>query len=167
MKIDKTEKIAAGLNQSSRQTDKAPMPVSKMSAPILDEKADQMMPSEAMSNEDLAFIQTHGARAYAEKLQNKIVEEIRQKLIVLMGLAEVSESEIPELTRQTIEGLIAVEIQARLLASSEMEQDAANDNSTYLKAMLLTQGNYGFFDGEPLTTLSAFEKGVSKGAAGI
>lgn len=118
---------------------------------------------DALSKEDLQFIETHGARAYAEKLQNKIVEEIRQKLIVLMGLEGTPEAEIPPLTRQTIDGLIAVEIQTRMQASAEIEPSAANDNSTYLKAMVLSQGNYGFFGGEPITDISKLDPGVALG----
>ena len=120
--------------------------------------------ADSMYNEDLDYIRTHGARAYAELLQNKIVAEIRDKLLVLMELKDVPEAEIPLLQRQTIEGLIAVEIQARLEASLEMEANPANDNSTYLKTMLLTQGNYGFFDGQPIRTLGEFEKDFKKPA---
>ena len=165
MKIDKTGKIDDGLNQTSVRDDNTQVLSDQKLTPPSDKKADQIMNAETLSNEDLDFIQTHGARAYAEMLQDKIVAEIRNKLIVLMGLSETPESEIPELLRQTIEGLISVEIQTRMQASTEMDQDAANDNSTYLKTMLLTQGNYGFFDGQPITTLAEFEKGVSHGTA--
>ena len=167
MKIDKTDKIDDGSNQTSVRDDKTQVSASQKLVPTSDKKADQKMNADTLSHEDLDYIQTHGARAYAEMLQDKVVTEIRDKLIVLMGLSETPEAEIPELLRQTIEGLIAIEIQTRMQESTDVDQDAANDNSTYLKAMMLTQGNYGFFNGQPLTTLAEFEKGVAQGTVAL
>ncbi len=111
-----------------------------------------------LNEEDIAYIKAHGARAYAEELQKKIVEEIRHELLNLMGLTPESLSEVTPLQRQTIEGLIAVEIDARLSASLASDTTQTEGNSTYLKAMMLTQGNYGFFDEKPVTSIEDFNK---------
>lgn len=112
---------------------------------------------ESDAESTLAYIRKHGARAYAEELQNRIAEGIRQKILNLMELSEVSLSEMSLLQRQTIEGLIAVEMKTRLEACSATANESANDNSIYLKALMLTQGNYGFFNGQAAHTLSEFK----------
>lgn len=164
MKIDKAEKIGVASTQSTRKQAKASAAASPAASQTADDMSAGILVADSMNSEDLDYIRAHGARAYAELLQNKIVGEIRDKLLVLMGLKNIPESELPLLQRQTIEGLIAVEIQARLEASLEMEANPANDNSTYLKTMLLTQGNYGFFNGQPVRTLGEFEKDFKKPA---
>lgn len=111
-----------------------------------------------LNDEDLTFIHTHGTRKYAEELQKKIVDEIRQELMNLMGLTNESLADISELQRQTIEGLIAVEIDARLNASLAADEEESGANSAYLNAMILSQGNYGTFDEQPITSLDDFKK---------
>ncbi|NQW02193.1 MAG: hypothetical protein HQ483_20995 [Rhodospirillales bacterium] len=161
MKIDNAEKVDVASNQSSLQTPASPVLATAALIDGAGQKATSKVAIEAMNSEDMDYIRTHGARAYAELLQNKIVQEIRNKLLVLMNLSDTPEEEIPLLQRQTIEGLIAVEIHTRLQASHDIEANSVSDNSTYLKTMLLTQGNYGFFKGLPITSLDEFESGVS------
>jgi len=118
----------------------------------------------ALDKKDLDYIRTHGARKYAEELQKKIVDEIRQELLNLMGSTQESLSEISELQRQTLEGLIAVEIDARLNASFAADLDQTEKNGPYLKAMILSQGNYGVFDEKPVISLEDFKKQASLNA---
>ncbi len=171
MNIEKTEQMETAYTQApfhSKEPSNTATPKTSAYGPrlsnlkALDQKRQVSIPETPVQEQDsesaLAFIRKHGARAYAEELQNRVAEGIRQKILQLMDLSEVSLSEMSLLQRQTIEGLIAVEMQARLEASSSMASDSASDNSIYLKALMLTQGNYGFFNGHAAHTLSEFKE---------
>jgi len=172
MNIEKAEKMEAAYNHAPFQAEEASSRKDRISVSTYGprisnlkalsqnrQKAAQTKTSpESEAEGALAFIRKYGARAYAEELQNRVAEGIRQKILKLMDLSEVSLSEMSLIQRQTIEGLIAVEMQTRLEASSAMANDSANDNSIYLKALMLTQGNYGFFNGHAAHTLSEFKE---------
>ncbi len=135
--------------------------VSVTPAPAIHADPDTTDPSTriaSMTADDINFIRTHGTRAYAEELQKKIVDEIRQKLLSHVGLTQESLDQASLLDQQIIEGLIAVEIDARLNANLSLADKSTADENTYLKAMMLSQGNYGVFESQVAITLDDFRK---------
>tara|TARA_R110000772_G_scaffold73216_4_gene159733 strand:+ start:29895 stop:30416 length:522 start_codon:yes stop_codon:yes gene_type:complete len=72
---------------------------------------------------DLDFIREHGFAAYAEKVEEQKKEELREKILNRMGLTEEDLEKMPAEQRATIEDLIAQEIQRRMQASAELEND--------------------------------------------
>ena len=101
---------------------------------------------EMLSTDDLDFINEHGTRAYAEVLRDKIVDEIRCEILKRMGLDKACLPGLSDLELQTIEGLVSVEIDTRLQSVSEMENEPSYRNRVQLKALMLSQGKYGYFE---------------------
>jgi len=73
---------------------------------------------------DIEFIRENGMRAYAEKMHQKKIDEMREKLLKLMGLTEEKLSEMSPDTRMAIEKMITQEIQDALAADSLTNGDS-------------------------------------------
>jgi hypothetical protein len=70
---------------------------------------------------DLEFIREKGFAAYAEEVEKRKMEEMREKILAKMGLSEEDLDKMPAEQRAAIEDLIAQEIQRRMQANAEAE----------------------------------------------
>jgi hypothetical protein len=68
--------------------------------------------------DDIEQIKAHGFSAYAEEVHKKKLEELREKLLEMMGLTEEDLEAMPAEQRSVIEDMISREIQARLAVES-------------------------------------------------
>ena len=76
---------------------------------------------------DLEFIREKGFAAYAEEVEKQKMEELREQILNRMGLSEDDLEKMPAEKRAAIEDLIAQEIQRRMQANAEAED---NDKGT-------------------------------------
>lgn len=72
---------------------------------------------------DLDIVREKGFTAYAKEVEERKREELREKILNRMGLTEKDLEEMPAEQRAAIEDLIAQEIQRRMQASAELEND--------------------------------------------
>lgn len=75
---------------------------------------------------DVEIIRDKGFRAYAEEVEKRKMEEMREKILNMMGFSEEDLDKMPAEQRAAIEDLIAQEIQRRMQANAELD----DDNST-------------------------------------
>ena len=85
----------------------------------------EQQPTEEVSagEDDMAFIRDNGFRAYAEEVEKRKMEELREQILQRMGLSEEDLEAMPAEQRAQIEDLISNEIQRRMQASEEMDED--------------------------------------------
>jgi hypothetical protein len=129
----------------------------------------QARPDNSENKEDFEFIREHGLRAYAEKIHEEKVEELREKLLAAMGLTEESLAELPADQRLAIEKMIAQEIKKRMAADSMTSGDtvagASNTNQSAmghtdkdnLLAAQIVSGETGAVIGEAIVEASEGE----------
>ncbi|MCW9045696.1 MAG: hypothetical protein OQK35_05135 [Alphaproteobacteria bacterium] len=79
---------------------------------------------------DFEYLKKYGFTEYAEKVREEKIAEIREKLLKAMGLTEESLAELPASQRAQIESRIAEEIERRMAANSEVNQDKSALNET-------------------------------------
>ena len=72
---------------------------------------------------DLDIVREKGFTAYAKEVEERKREELREKILNRMGLTEEDLKKMPAEQRAAIEDLIAQEIQRRMQASAELEND--------------------------------------------
>ncbi|HCS71832.1 MAG TPA: hypothetical protein DIW51_17875 [Rhodospirillaceae bacterium] len=72
---------------------------------------------------DLDIVREKGFTAYAKEVEERKREELREKILNRMGLSEEDLEKMPAEQRAAIEDLIAQEIQRRMQASAELEND--------------------------------------------
>lgn len=72
---------------------------------------------------DLETIREKGFSAFVEELQQRKIEELREKLLAQMGLDEESLAALSAEQQQTIETLISQEIQRRMAATSALNSE--------------------------------------------
>jgi hypothetical protein len=91
--------------------------------------------------DDIERIKEIGMRAYAEEMHAKKMEELREKILEMMGLTEEDLEAMPADQRKTIEDMIAREIEARVAANTMInggdEADAAQPGSGQLAAQAI------------------------------
>lgn len=85
----------------------------------------EQQPTEEVSagDDDVAFIRDNGFRAYAEEVEKRKMEELREQILQRMGLSEEDLEAMPAEQRAQIEDLISQEIQRRMQASEELDED--------------------------------------------
>ncbi len=71
----------------------------------------------------LSEILDKGFSAYAEEINEKKLEELREKILEAMGYSEEDLENMPAEQRQQIEKLVALEIQKRLSAEKALASD--------------------------------------------
>lgn len=71
----------------------------------------------------LEEIRDKGFRAYAEEINEKKLEELREKILAAMGLSEDDLENMSSEQRGKIEKMIALEIQKRLAAEDALENE--------------------------------------------
>jgi hypothetical protein len=54
------------------------------------------------SHKDVEFIRTHGFQAYAEKLREEKIEEMRAEILAIMGFTEDDLNQMPAEQRNAI-----------------------------------------------------------------
>lgn len=74
--------------------------------------------------DDIAFIRKFGFQAYLERNHERKLEEMREKILIGMGLNEEMLAAMPADQRALIEKMIAEEIRARLAAEAEFNRGA-------------------------------------------
>ena len=72
---------------------------------------------------DLDIVREKGFTAYAKEVEERKREELREKILNRMGLSEEDLDKMPAEQRAAIEDLIAQEIQRRMQANAELEND--------------------------------------------
>ncbi|MEQ9556189.1 MAG: hypothetical protein RIG67_10470 [Rhodospirillales bacterium] len=72
---------------------------------------------------DLDIVREKGFTAYAKEVEERKREELREKILNRMGLSEEDLEKMPAEQRADIEDLIAQEIQRRMQANAELEND--------------------------------------------
>lgn len=72
---------------------------------------------------DLDIVREKGFTAYAKEVEERKREELREKILNRMGLSEEDLEKMPAEQRANIEDLIAQEIQRRMQANAEVEND--------------------------------------------
>ena len=72
---------------------------------------------------DMDFIRENGFAAYAKEVEKRKMEEMREEILARMGLSEEDLDKMPAEQRAAIEDLIAQEIQRRMQANAEAEDD--------------------------------------------
>lgn len=70
---------------------------------------------------DLEAIREQGFRAFAEDLEKRKLERLREKILSAMGLNEQALEEMPAEQRAAVEKIVAREIQRRLAATDAVE----------------------------------------------
>lgn len=95
-------------------------PFAEMMAASVESKKNDAL---AAPQTDLDFIREHGFAAYAEKVEEQKKEELRERILNRMGLSEEDLEDMPAEQRADIEDLIAQEIQRRMQANAELEND--------------------------------------------
>lgn len=93
--------------------------------------AEMMAASVEASNDDAAegaqtdmdFIRENGFAAYAKEVEKRKMEEMREEILARMGLSEEDLDKMPAEQRAAIEDLITQEIQRRMQANAEAEDD--------------------------------------------
>lgn len=76
---------------------------------------------------DLEFIRDKGFAAYAEEVEKRKMEELRERILERMGLSEEELAEMPAEQQAAIEDMIAQEIQRRMQANAELDaEDSGN-----------------------------------------
>lgn len=71
----------------------------------------------------LAEIMDKGFGDYAEEIQVKKMEELREKILASMGLSETDLENMPPDQRMRIEKMVALEMQKRVAAEAALEND--------------------------------------------
>ncbi|MFT5488220.1 MAG: hypothetical protein ACI9JL_000568 [Paracoccaceae bacterium] len=74
------------------------------------------------AEDDIAFIRKNGFQAYLERNHERKLEEMREQILIGMGLNEEMLAAMPAEQRGLIEKMIAEEIQARLAAEAEFNR---------------------------------------------
>ncbi|MEK9673696.1 MAG: hypothetical protein VW268_14535 [Rhodospirillaceae bacterium] len=74
-------------------------------------------------NADFELIRERGFRAYAEEVEKEKMSQLREKILHRMGLSEADLERMPTEQRDQIERLIAQEIQRRMQANAEADND--------------------------------------------
>lgn len=72
---------------------------------------------------DLDIVREKGFTAYVKEVEERKREELREKILNRMGLSEEDLDKMPAEQRAAIEDLIAQEIQRRMQANAELEND--------------------------------------------
>ncbi|HEC14132.1 MAG TPA: hypothetical protein ENI72_00095 [Rhodospirillales bacterium] len=112
--------------------------------------ANQKSKKENPNKEDIDFIREHGVRAYAEEIQQRKKEELREKLLKKMGLTEEDLANMSSDQRMVIEEMIAREIRQRLAAES-LDNQGSEDGSP--KGNQAGVGDIGFTKQMPAQVL--------------
>jgi len=79
--------------------------------------------------EDIEQIKALGFSAYAEEMHKKKLEELREKILEMMGLTEEDLEAMPAEQRSVIEDMITREIQARLAVESMTNGQGSEANA--------------------------------------
>ena len=77
----------------------------------------------AEDKDAMDYIREHGMRAYAEEVERRKLEELREKILEAMGLSEEQLAALPAERRDQIERMIADQIQQRMAANSILDDD--------------------------------------------
>ncbi len=77
---------------------------------------------------DIAILKEKGFTGYFKELQARKMEELREEILLKMGLTEGDLAKMPSEQRAAVEKMISEEIQKRLAAGSAMDDDS--DEST-------------------------------------
>lgn len=85
--------------------------------------APQSSDESGLPKTDLDIVREKGFTAYAKEVEERKREELREKILNRMGLSEEDLEKMPAEQRAAIEDLIAQEIQRRMQASAELEND--------------------------------------------
>jgi len=89
-------------------------------------------------DDDIERIKDIGFSAYAEEVKAKKIEELREKILEMMGLTEEDLENMPADQRKTVEDIIAREIEARMAVNNIIngsdDADAAQPGSGQLAA---------------------------------
>ncbi len=112
---------------------------------------------------DIAFIRENGMRAYVEEAHERRQAELRAKILEAMGLNEAMLQAMPPEQRQTIEDMIAQEIQERMASDTVINGNtnpdghggsAMADNLTSPQNLLAAQvisGDSGMLTGKVIS----------------
>jgi hypothetical protein len=79
--------------------------------------------------DDIEQIKANGFSAYAEEVHRKKLEELREKILEMMGLTEEDLEAMPAEQRSVIEDMISREIQARLAVESMTNGQGSEANA--------------------------------------
>jgi len=90
-----------------------------MAASVASQSGDET----GLPKSDLDIVREKGFTAYAKEVEERKREELREKILNRMGLTEEDLKKMPAEQRAAIEDLIAQEIQRRMQASAELEND--------------------------------------------
>ena len=90
-----------------------------MSASVAPQSGDET----GLPKTDLDIVREKGFTAYAKEVEERKREELREKILNRMGLSEEDLEKMPAEQRADIEELIAQEIQRRMQANAELEND--------------------------------------------
>jgi len=78
----------------------------------------------------LAEIEDKGFGAYADKIREQKMEELRKKILASMGLSEEDLKNMPSDQRERIEKMVALEIQKRLAAEDTLDKNGQQGQDT-------------------------------------
>ena len=108
----------------------------------------QQKAPEPLNEDDISYIKEHGMQAYAEEAHARKIEELREKILKLMGISEEDLSAMSANQRSAIEQVINNEIKKRLAAESLANSDPDSDKATQLKNMIFNSGSLSFAGGQ-------------------
>lgn len=89
------------------------------------------------AGEDSSRITRNSYTGFFKEIQEKRMEELREEILEEMGLTEEMLAKMDPEARGRIEGIIAKEIQKRMMAQSAMDEDG--ENQGLKKRMLLSE----------------------------
>ncbi len=89
--------------------------------------ANQKIEPKNDNTEDIDFVRQRGIRAYSEEVHRRKRQEMREKIMLAMGLSEETLAEMTPDQRQIIEDMIAQEILQRMAAESMTNGGSENE----------------------------------------
>lgn len=75
-------------------------------------------------------INDKGFSSYADKIQEKKLEELREKILASMGLSEQDLENMPPAQREQIEKMVALEMQERLASEDALDAGSGEDTAS-------------------------------------
>ena len=103
---------------------------------------------ETLNEDDISYIKEHGMQAYVEEAHDRKIEELREKILKLMGITEEDLSAMSDEQRAAIEQIVNNEVKKRLAAESLANDETDSDNGTKIKKLILSSGSLSFVGGQ-------------------